>query len=293
MAKFEVTVEFRTPLRASSSFSRDNVKIEPADYGFLLKKTVESEERWISGSPPHWILQTSNEAFSAGYKVKEWAETLADTLALIKGVPVQAVLRGATQVSEPVWKGEIGTVSAMSHMESKAEPVQEPLTEGVFTSASDLVQKITADPSKELFSRAMSWYSRGLRETDLVDKFIDHWIALETLSNTYTGPTEPKKCPYCNEVVDPKPDRAIVRGFLKSLGLQGNQKIAMKCNDIRGRLLHEAKATSEATALQPLLTNLLKTCLDAYLQMPESSKLRRHSSSSRSRLDLIDKGPKS
>jgi hypothetical protein len=262
-----VIVEFRTPLRVLSSLSRDDVKIEPADFGFVLKKTVGSEEKWTSGAPPDWIVQTSNEAFHAGYKVKQWAETLADTFALIKGVPVQTMLKGATQVSEPVWEGNLGWISAMAHSESRAEPAEEPLTEGVFVSALEMMQRMTVDPSKELLSRAMSWYSRGLRETDLVDKFIDHWVALETLSNTYTGPTEPRKCPHCDNIIDRRPDRAVLRGFLKGLGLQGNWKIAMQYSDIRGRLLHEAKATNEAASQQPLLTNLLKLCLDTYFQI--------------------------
>ncbi len=202
---------------------------------------------------------------SVGYRVGSWAQTLAEALCLIKGVPVLSMLKNVNQIPEIPPKGRFFTVSGMAHAELKAEPEKVNLTMELLKDAVELVRRVSSNASMELFHRAMSWYARDVADSDLVDKFIDHWIALETLSNTYHGPVEARNCPHCGNIIDPKPDRAVLRGFLNHLGLQAHTKTVMECSDIRGRLFHEARATEEARSMQPILTEALRQCQFTWL----------------------------
>ena len=195
------------------------------------------------------------------YEVGSWARTLAEALSLLKGIPVFSMLKNVNPILETPPKGQLFIVSGMAHAELKAGPVEATLTPEILRDAIGLVERISSDTSMELFHRAMSWYARGVADSDLVDKFIDHWIALETLSNTYEGPVDSRKCPRCDSVIDPKPDRAVLRAFLNHLDLQNLTETVMESSGIRGRLFHEARATEEARSMQPILTEALKHCL--------------------------------
>lgn len=261
MPRLEVIVEFWGSIRAFTIIQIDKVTIEPEENGFLLKKTVEPHEQDLSFGPQGAPSPEFQRTLSVGYKVASWAQTLAEALSLMNGVPVFSMLKNVNQLPETPPEGQLFIVSGMAHAEMKAEPVEVTLTPEILKDAVGLVQRISSDPSMELFHRAMSWYARGIADSDLVDKFIDHWIALETLSNTYEGPVDPRKCPYCDNVIDPKPDRAVLRAFLHHLKLQDFTETVMESSGIRGRLFHEARATEEARSMQPLLTNALRHCL--------------------------------
>ncbi len=239
---FKVQVKGRSFLRAALSLELNGLLVTPDNDGFLLTKTVEAES----------ITAAEND-------VRAWAEVLADALGLVRGFPAEFSLMAASEVFRPPGLGG-RYLASTAHVKQFVEPVV-PLTADLLKDSVDLAGRISSHPAESAVRRAVSWYSRGLLDTDIIDRFVAHWISLETLSRTYQGQVDAQFCSHCGEIINPRPDRAVLRGFLDSIGFGSITKLAMKLNDIRGRLFHEAKALSEARLMQPALTSLLKECL--------------------------------
>ena len=59
MPTFEVIVEFWGSIRVFKTIQLDNVRIEPDDNGFLLKKIVEPQEQDLFWTPKEPLRQSS------------------------------------------------------------------------------------------------------------------------------------------------------------------------------------------------------------------------------------------
>jgi hypothetical protein len=242
----------------------NDIRIEPNETGFLLTKTLEFQGDLLPKFRDAPITDEFKMTLSEGYRVRTWAQNLAAILSLLTDVPASPMLKTVNQVSDPIPKRSHFTISGMAHAESFAEPREVPLTTELLGNALELVQKLSSTPQMELFLRAIGWYARGVADTDLIYKFKHHWIALETLSNTYdgNGNIHPRKCTNCGKTLNKRPSGSVMRAFLLSLGVQEFTGDVVRCSVIRGRLFHGAGAAEEeAITMQPILSGALRRCI--------------------------------
>ncbi len=263
--RLEVKIDFQSSIYASAPIQLESIKIEPTQTGFLLTKTVEFQGEYLPRFRDAPVDSGFKMTLSEGYKAIEWAKNVAAALSLLTKAPTFTMLKTVTQVSEPVERDGQLKISSMGHGEQTAEPPKVPLTVDLLRDALELVEKLS-DSSKELLLRAIGWYARGIADTDPVYKFMDHWIALETLSNIYVGNIEPTKCSKCQTVLNRRPSRAVLREFLKSLGYDKFTNEVIKCSGIRANLFHRAGAEEDARSMQPTLSEHLRDCLFKSLQ---------------------------
>jgi hypothetical protein len=247
MPQFEVKMQGTGALIVLAPLALGEISIEPSADGVVLTKRVRAES-----------LRQAEE------DMRSWSVVFSEALAVERGFTAQFRLLNTTQLPEQSLSGEVLlTVSAAAHADFRIKP-EVPLTIDLLRDALVLMEKIASFPPNDLVRRASNWYSVGTQDPDPINKFMAHWVSLETLSQTYQGEVEPTKCanPECGRDLNPRPDGAVLREFLKALGFnQSVVGIAKKISEIRGRLFHKAGAVSEARSMQPVLSDLLKECL--------------------------------
>jgi len=241
----------------------NDVTLDPEETGFLLTKRVKFKGELLPRFRDAPVAPHFKMTLSEGYKATSWGQQLSAVLSYLTDVPSFSMLKRVTLLSEPMTGSGPFIGGSMAHAEMKAQPQSVSLTEDLLKEALSIVEGLTSDPSKELVLRAIGWYSRGVADTsaDLMFKFMDHWISLETLSNTYRGKVKPTKCRSCGQTLSKRPVRSVLREFLTSLGYQESVQDIMKCSDIRNRLFHRADAEDEARDMQPILTLTLRNCI--------------------------------
>jgi len=222
----------------------DGVEIEPRKNGFLLKKIVEAQSD-IFGE---------NDA-------RLWAQRLGKALSLVKNLSVEIAVFAIKRIPDSSADERYPYTLERASAKLPVAPLEIPLTEDILREAFSIVKQMEFPALDDHIDRAISWFARGLAVPDIVDKFIDHWIGLEALSKAYQGRVGPETCKCCGAVTNSRPNAAVLRGFLDSVGLKGYDKIASKLGRIRGSLFHSAKAMEEAQSMQPVLASLLKECL--------------------------------
>ncbi len=233
MPKFQLTLKGRGLLRVSN-FDFDDVQItSDDDDDNILNKTIEAD--------------SSN---SACEKVEEWAKWFSQALLLLTGKVLTFELKNYRQLDENI----VGIIASISAIPSVT--VHHNLKKEEVDMAIKLVPKLATLPSDHVFRRVLSWYGKGIRDSDIIDRFISHWIALEALSNLYTGYVEPYKCK-CGNVLNRRPHGAILRAFLESHGLKDNIRDIMKISGVRGELLHKGQRLKDAVSYQHKLQDIL------------------------------------
>jgi hypothetical protein len=241
---FRVRIETRSLLQAFEPLSDDGVEIEKSKDGFVLKKIVEAQS-----------------AIDAENSARNWAQMLSKALSLVKGLPVQIGTISTNRISglsaEDTYPLTVGRAS----VKFPVAPLEIPLTQDILHEALSILKRIGSPSLDDHVRRAITWYERGLSGSDPVDRFIDHWIGLEALSKSYEGPVESSTCKSCGAIINPRPDAAVLRGFLDSIGFKSYNRIARNLGKTRGSLFHSAEAMVQARSMQPVLTNLLKECL--------------------------------
>jgi len=100
---------------------------------------------------------------------------------------------------------------------------------------------------RELALRALRWYRRGLLDEDPIDRFIDYWIALETIGNHFAPKVKPTlkvRQTLMRHITKQKADDMIdLRGKLFHSGME--DKVANKCLQLKEtirKLIKEAVA---------------------------------------------------
>ncbi len=244
MASFKVLLSGRGLLNVSGQFEIDNVNIEPQDNGLGFRVTVVISSQTIEAAEKEALRWAGKLEEAIALATKQWVRFKLET--------IDALPSSGQENESSSFRGYIGFSSII------------PKTVGrdVLDEALKLIPKLSRHKDDHLIGRAIRWYARGIEDNDFVDKFIDHWIGLETLSCTYEGDVEPYTCPGCGKVINSRPQGAVLFGFVESLKLPVDPRnYVKKLREIRGGLFHEAKAMEEAKKWQPILTDLLKACL--------------------------------
>lgn len=146
------------------------------------------------------------------------------------------------------------------HNDIMMQPPYQELTEETIGKTIDLKNKVDSLDSekKELMIRTIDWYSRGVKEYDLINSFANFWIGFESLSYWFgQGPSF--KCPKCEHQIHPSSIRGRIREFLNKIGLSAEEKMALKLYDIRNDLFHNAKNFEPQMRIN--LRELLKKCI--------------------------------
>jgi hypothetical protein len=244
MPRFKVLLSGRGLLNVSGEFEIDDVRIEPQDNLLGLRVSV--------------VIQ-SQDVKSAEKEALRWARKLEEGIALATKQWVEFKLESIETLPSSAQENEYSVSRAYVAFSSI---VPRTIGRDVLTEALGLIPKLSIYKDDDLIARAVRWYARGIEDNDFVDKFIDHWIGLETLSSIYEGEVEPYTCPGCGRVLNARPQGAVLFGFVESLKLPVDPRdYVRKLRDIRGGLFHEAKAMEEARIWQPILTDLFKACL--------------------------------
>lgn len=106
---------------------------------------------------------------------------------------------------------------------------------------------------RELVIRTLLWFRRGLLDEDLIDRFIDYWIALEAMGHHF-APREPK------------PSRKVRQTLMRHIAeWEANNLI-----DLRGKLFHsgmEDKVANKCPRLEEIVRKLIKETV-AYTGLP-------------------------
>lgn len=187
-----------------------------------------------------------------------WGRALGDAIALITYHSADFSITESFEISEP----GADTYGSRFHTPTIIRPLETPVMAEELLKAATMIPGIQSRGSDtDPWRRALSWYVRGIKDQDPTDKFMDHWISLETLSKLYAGPVEPGKCPHCGEVTNPRPDARVVMAFLQDLKVEVPSNLVKLLTGIRGPLFHDARAMKEAGAIQPILRGVLSECL--------------------------------
>lgn len=242
MARFGVTIRPTSRLvvfEVKAPFSVDGIEVSPEGGNLAITKTVEADE----------IDQAEK-------RVKKWARLLTAAFAVQSGRHLRFEVTGAREIPQP------GQASVrMSTSVRMIASLVLPLDEGAMKEAIRLVPILESLPRDDLCKRAAHWYARGIADRDPVDRFIDHWIALETLSGMHQGDVEPYRCPECGRVLNVRPSGATVREFLRSLGLGDRLPLVKGLARVRARLFHTALAAPDARAKSGQLAEIVRDVL--------------------------------
>ncbi len=240
MSKYEVRLSGETVLRVPQIVAANSTTFEPMRNGFQVTRTVEAEN----------IEQ-------AEATVGKWAQAFSDAISIVRGYSVRFQIEESVEIPEP---GSTVVCQARGHRQFVAD-LALPIGEKDIVEAIRLVPKLEAHGSDDdLIRRAIRWFARGAADRDPIDQFLDHWIGLETLSGIYEGKVEPSPCACCGRQ-NRRPTAKVVQAYVSSLGVQTQRNLLRTLYAVRNHLFHRATAMTEAHAVQPLLTDVLRKCL--------------------------------
>jgi hypothetical protein len=241
MTRFVVTFSGRSVLRLPNEVTIGKAVVEPWEEGMQTMMFIDAD--------------SFDEAERAAGL---WARALGDAIALVTFHSVDFSIKESFEIPEPGAE----TYGSRSHTPTIIRPFEIPVMENELLKAGELLEGVQAHGSDtDPWRRAMSWYVRGIKDQDPTDKFLDHWISLETLSKLYVGPVEPVKCRKCGEITNMRPDARVVMAFLQDLKVDVPANLVKLLTGIRGPLFHDARAMKEAGTIQPLLRGVLRECL--------------------------------
>jgi len=199
MPTFRAQLAVIGDLRLPAGFEHSGYQFSPTSEGFNLAFQVEA------GS--------IDEARSLAVAT---TRLFTDTLTFRKGTSLSYHLMGI--IEQPARKGQPQTVAlGFGHVTATAHIVVG-ATQDDFESSLMLTARVRNHPKSELLTRCLRWYARGIRDSDNLDRFVDSWIALEALANSYEGNVEPD-VRQCGRVIRSRPVNGLMRTYLRSLGM--------------------------------------------------------------------------
>jgi len=242
MPVYQTQVEVKGDLRLAEEFIQDGYQFSPRPEGFSLVFSVDA---------------TSNEA-AKKYSNAE-VQLLMDCITFAKGQSLQYHIR---QVTEIPGKPGSQVVTGQAFITATAHVV---VTEGKagIVPAMELAKQVLSHGKAEVLGRVLRWHARGTTDTDSLDKFVDYWIALEVLADSYKGDVEAYVCPKCKHVLNPRPVNGVLRAYLRFLGMKEAADRLSDFSDERAKLFHEA--SPKALEHLPEVLSILKTCIQKEL----------------------------
>jgi len=148
------------------------------------------------------------------------------------------------------------------------EPYKE-LTKETIEESVLINEKISNMPEqkKTLLYYALTWYSRGLQEYDIPNKYASYWIGLETLSLWFDGPSKViGTCDNCKQLIYNKSINRRMKDFIKQIGITNiSNKEFNELSETRSSLFHvssEGKIKTNLEKLRKLLKSAFEKCLE-------------------------------
>lgn len=248
MSAFEVQLTISGDLRLASEFAVEGYRFSPSPTGFNLVFDVSAAS----------IEDARTEA-------AERAQLLIDSITFTKGPSLRLFVN---RVSEKTRAGEQspGKLTTAVSISANAYIVLEISQEGIIP-ALELAKHMQSHQKAKVLTRALRWFSQGIGDHDNIDKFVDCWVALELLANSYEGrDIEAHRCQGCGHVINPRPRGGLLRAYLKSLGMIKEAESISTLSSGRGELFHDALATHALESLTEV-QRILKTCIQREIDL--------------------------
>jgi hypothetical protein len=240
MPLFEIQTDVRSDLWLTEECALDDYQFLPKPDGFGLQFEIEGAS----------IEEARRKAVAK-------VQLLVDAITFTKGPSSHYNLSKVTQLptkqagSPQVLTSEV-SISASAYFVLKTG--REGIADGV-----SLAGQVLRNEKAEVLTRVLRWYARATAETDTTDKFIDYWIALEALADSYTGEVDAYECPRCEHVLNPRPVNGLLRAYLRSLGMNQAADRIPALAGLRGKLFHEA-LTGASEYIQEV-QEMLRNCI--------------------------------
>jgi len=239
MPLYQTQVEVKGDLRVAEEFIHDGYQFSPRPEGFRLVFSVDAP---------------SNDAAKKYSDAR--LQLLMDCITFAKGTSLRYHVTQVTEMPDRESGSQVLTVQAF--ITSTAHVVVMEREAGIVP-AVNLTAQVLSHDKAELLGRVLRWYVRGTADADGLDRFVDFWIALEALANSYQGDVEVSVCPKCKHVLNPRPVNGILRAYLKSLEMNEAAERVTGLSNERAKLFHEA--SPKALEHLPEVQNILKTCI--------------------------------
>jgi hypothetical protein len=243
MPVYQTQVQVKGDLRLAEELTIDDYHFSPLPEGFGLAFSIEA---------------TSNETAKTASDSR--LQLLMDCLTFAKGPSLQYHIHQITQVPGRDLGSQVATGQAF--ITARVHVVITEGRAGIMLGV-DLTSRVTSHSKAEVLERVLRWYARGSIDTDSIDKFLDYWVALEALADSYEGKVQPHECQKCGHTVNPRLINGVQRAYLESLGMIEEAGKVSTLAQARGKLFHEGsvgalKYLSEVQAV-------LKSCVQKEL----------------------------
>lgn len=242
MPLFQVQLVVEGDLRLSEEFTLDGYQFSPTPEGFSLIFQIEAVSSEVAKK-------------DAAAKV----QLLMDSITFAKGTSLRHRFSQITEM--PSREGGSQVLSTEVYLGADAYLVFKEGREGI-APAFDLAKRIPGHKKADVLARVLRWHARGTSDSDSVDKFVDYWVALETLANSYEAEVVPEVC-RCGRTVRKRPVNGILRAYLESLGMVEAADRISTLGQARGKLFHVA--STEALEYLSEVQGILKTCIQKEL----------------------------
>ena len=123
----------------------------------------------------------------------------------------------------------------------------------------DMRNRIREHGRKNPLATALHWYCRGLSESDLTDRFVDYWVAMEVLANSYPATVEAQTCGNCGVELRSRTYSGLLREYLREIGMRTESARVDYYEQKRGDLFHSGR-TEGAVEVLPEIEQVLRTC---------------------------------
>lgn len=239
MPKFQVEFSVSGAVRIESEQSVDGYRFTPFDNGFRLMLEVSAD---------------SHDEAEA--QAGATARLLLDCLTFFMGIPFEIGMVQSTSILTP--EEREGTIRASIPVTGT---VAGKISEGDLAQAVRHANRVEGHQKTGLLIRVLRWFARGAADPDPIDKFIDYWVGLEALANSYHGDVAPRICEACGHTLDPRPVTGLLRAYFTSLDLRDEAGKVSELQSNRSDLLHEgleSRALESLTEVQRILQSSIE-----------------------------------
>jgi hypothetical protein len=242
MPVFEIESAITGDLRLSGEFTAQGYRFSPSTNGFSLIFDVLAES-------------VEEARLQAAVKV----QALVDSITFVTGPSLGWVVARITEKPDPQQRSPL-TLTATANIGASVYIVLTTTPEGIAPGL-EMARRLENHPKRELLTRALHWFARGVADSDKVDKFADWWIALEALADSYEGvDIQPYLCEACGHMINPRPIGGLLRAYLQSFRMNAETDSMSALSAGRAELFHRAL---ESHALDSLgeVGRILKICI--------------------------------
>lgn len=198
-------------------------------------------------------VSAANSNAEAEGKARAEAKLLLDCLSFTTKASLELSVLGSTSVpteGEPVHRA--AHLITNSLLAAGGTPAQ--MQTGV-----DMRNRLREHERKNSLATSLHWYCRGLSESDLTDRFVDYWVAMEVLANSYPATVDAQICRNCGVELRSRPYSGLLREYLREIGMRTESTRVDDYEQKRGDLFHSGRTEGALEVLQEI-EQVLRTC---------------------------------